>query len=571
MKTPFIASFKYFSCLAIALTLTDFLPNANGTAQNVSGPVILFTDITSGPNSGGEGNNGTYLTIFGTHFGATQGTSSVTINGKVVAQYLSWSDTKIGVQVGHVSSGPIVVSAGGFVSNSDKTFTVRSGHIFYIGPSVDNSAPGSCSSMISANSYSTPWGLTNYASTTESNYNPSKMRTPYTYYSCLALGDTLVFLNGVSYPYFDGRGWHASLTPDNGSTTSSRFMTIMARPGATVQLGGTGWAMSAVRSISKGYNVYSGFTLTGSGANGGEDFSAYDRVVGNTITCPDCWGPAGAVMGGDGFVMYGNAVENISTLNQGGSNKTYHAVYVSGNNIEIAWNKIYNTKAYNGIQIHHDGDSGFYNQSCHDNDIADVNGSGINLSAVDPSSGYIKVFNNIIHHVGVNLASDGGGYDPHSCIAVKGYGSAPAAGTIEIYNNTMYDCSSYLNINPSSNTSCAILDLANQLNVTTNLVNNIVYQPAYTGTAKQNVYICGGGSIGTLSGSNNLWYSARTPGSTAPATRFGIIANPRFISATDYHLQKGSPAIGAGIPFGGLTSDHDAAPRRNPPAIGAYE
>ena len=544
---------------------------SNGVTSASSGPLILYTDVTSGPNSGGERNNGTYLTIFGTHFGATQGTSTVTINGRAVAQYILWSDTKIGVQVGHVSSGPIVVSADGFVSNSDKTFTVRSGHIYYIGSSVDNSAPGSCPAMISRNSYSTPWGLTNYASTTESNYNPSKMRTPYTYYNCMSPGDTLVFLNGVNYPYFDGRGWHASLTPDNGGTTSSLFMTMMARPGATVQLGGTGWAMSAVRSISTGHNVYSGLMLTGSGPNGGEDFSQYDRVVGNTMTCPDCSGPAGAVMGGDGFLMYGNDVDNISTLDPGGSNKTYHAIYVGGNNIEIAWNRIYNTKAYNGIQVHHDGDSGYYNQSYHDNNIADVNGSGINLSTIDPSSGYIKVFNNIIHHVGLNSAGDGGGDDPHSCISVKGYGRATAAGTVEIYNNTMYDCNSYLNLNPSSNASCAILVFANQLNVTTHLVNNIIYQPAYAGTARQNVYICGGGSIGTLSGSNNLWYSERAPRSTAPVTKYGTIANPRFVSATDYHLQSGSPAIGAGIIFGGLTRDFDGTLRPKLPAIGAYE
>jgi hypothetical protein len=102
-------------------------------------------------------------------------------------------------------------------------------------------------------------------------------------------------------------------------------------------------------------------------------------------------------------------------------------------------------------------------------------------------------------------------------------------------------------------------------------VNNIVYQPAYADTAKQNVYICGGGSIGTVSGSNNLWYSERAPRNTAPATSYGTIANPRFDSATDYHLQKGSPAHGAGIVFGGLKSDFDASPRPNPPAIGAYE
>jgi hypothetical protein len=343
----------------------------------------------------------------------------------------------------------------------------------------------------------------------------------------------------------------------------------MARPGATVRLGGTGWATFPIRDHSSGYNVVSGLTLTGSGANGGATFTAHDRIVGNEVTCPDCWGPSGALTGGDGVILYGNTVHDVSTLDPGGSNKTYHAIYVGGNNIEIAWNKIYKTKAYNGIQINHDKFSGFYNQSWHDNDIADVNGSGINLSTIDPSQGYVKIFNNVIHHVGLAMAPDSSG--PHSCLAIKGYGSATASGTVEIYNNTMVDCSSYLNTNPSDNFSCAVLVLAKQLNVTTRLVNNIVYQPAYIGTAKQNVYICGGGSIGTVSGSNNLWYSERAPRNTAPATSYGTIANPRFVSTTDYHLQKGSPAIGAGIPFEGLTRDSNEAPRPNPPAIGAYE
>ena len=275
---------------------------------------------------------------------------------------------------------------------------------------------------------------------------------------------------------------------------------------------------------------------------GGAIFAAYDRVVGNEVTCPDCWGPSGALaVGGDGLILYGNIVHDVSTLLPGGSNKTYHAVYVGGSNIEIAWNRIYNTKAYNGVQIHHDNWSGFYNVSIHDNDIADVNGSGINLSAIDPSSGYIKVYNNVIHHVGLAMAPDSPG--PHSCLAIKGLGGATAAGTVEIYNNTMVDCSSYLNTNPSDNSSCAILVPGKPLNVTTRLVNNIVYQRAYAGTAKQNVYICGGGSIGTISGSNNLWYSERAPRNTAPATSYGTIANPRFVSSTDFHLQNGSPAI----------------------------
>jgi hypothetical protein len=344
----------------------------------------------------------------------------------------------------------------------------------------------------------------------------------------------------------------------------------MARPGAMVRLGGTGWANFSIRDHSDGYNVISGFTLTGSGVSGGTILAPHDRVVGNEVTCPDCWGPSGALAGGgDGINLYGNTVHDVSTLLPGGSNKTYHAIYVGGNDIEIAWNRIYNTKAYNGIQINHDNSSGFYNLSWHDNDIADVNGSGINLSTVDPASGYIKIYNNIIHHVGLAMAPDSPG--PHSCLSIKGYGTATGIGKIEIYNNTMVDCSSYLNINPGDNSSCAVLVLAKQFNVTTMLVNNIVYQPAYAGTAKQNVFICGGGSIGAVSGANNLWFSERPPRSTGPATSYGAIANPRFVSSTDYHLQRGSPATGAGIPYNSLTSDYDLLQRSNPPTIGAYE
>jgi len=62
---------------------------SKGTTSTSSDPLILYTDITSGPNSGGERNDGSYLTIFGTHFGATRGISTVTINGRAVAQYRS--------------------------------------------------------------------------------------------------------------------------------------------------------------------------------------------------------------------------------------------------------------------------------------------------------------------------------------------------------------------------------------------------------------------------------------------------------------------------------------------------
>ncbi len=581
--------------MAFVVVILAFLVAAPAFA---SAPVCMYQDVQSGPATGGEGGNGIYLNIYGLNFGASQGSSTVTVNGTPVAQYIYWGADptgdrqQIGVQIasGTTGTGQIVVTTpGGTCSNL--TFTVRTGHIWFIGPSVDTSAPGNCSTLEAANSYSTPWGLTNYASTTESNYNPSTMRTPYTYYSCISPGDTLVFLNGVNYPYFDGRGWHAALTPDKPGTTSSTFITIMARPGATATLGGEGWANDGIRNTgTPTYTVYSGLTVIGSGSNSGSGFvpDNYDRFVGNTFMCPSCDGQSAAMTGVTGDVALGNVVTNVSndkSVLPHGSDKEYHAAYFEGNNLEFGWNRIYNTAAYNGFQINQDGSTGFYNFSVHDNDIADVNGSGINLSDIDPSSGYVQVYNNIIHHTGVSVASDGGSGDPHNCIAVKGYGSSTGAGTAEIYNNSMFDCSSYLN-SENSSADCAILIYNNQTNVTTNLVNNIIYQPAYSSTSTQNVFICGGGAVGTLAGSNNIWYSAATPGSTAYATAVGTIENPLYVNATDgawtnYELQTSSPAISAGIAVGPvelegttitfLTWDFDKTIRPSLPSIGALE
>src|SRR5262245_2703868 len=71
-------------------------------------PAIFYTDLAKGPNTGGDGNLGAYVTIFGAGFGSTQGT--VTIGGGAAASYKSWSDTKIVVQLGsNAASGSIVV------------------------------------------------------------------------------------------------------------------------------------------------------------------------------------------------------------------------------------------------------------------------------------------------------------------------------------------------------------------------------------------------------------------------------------------------------------------------------
>ena len=50
-------------------------------------PSIFFSDLESGPNTGGQNNKGVWVTIWGKGFGATQGTPTVTVGGGAVDNY----------------------------------------------------------------------------------------------------------------------------------------------------------------------------------------------------------------------------------------------------------------------------------------------------------------------------------------------------------------------------------------------------------------------------------------------------------------------------------------------------
>jgi hypothetical protein len=314
------------------------------------------------------------------------------------------------------------------------------------------------------------------------------------------------------------------------------------------------------------------------------------RAVNNTILCANCGGSSGAITGGQetdtntGLEILGNYVTGASCAVAGGvSNKQYHSMYFGGNGIEVGWNKIANVCTYNGLQINYGGDDaiGFGGLTIHDNDIEGVNGSGINLSTVDSTQGAINVYNNIIHHTGIQPASDGGYF--FSCISFPGEAPSAGASTVNVYNNTMYDCSSYLNSDPNAG-ACVIsmtYETA-QTNLTINLKNNIFAAPAYTYAGSVNPYICYAGSSThpSVTGSNNIFYSATTPGTTAPAsglTSLAIPTNPLFTSTatpsawTNLVLQSTSPALGAGVSFGSLTTDFTGGARASPPSIGACE
>jgi len=109
LSNPFGATAGTPSCYSMYFLLTAVL----------NMPTITSLSTTSGPV-------GTGVTITGTNFGATQGTSTVTFNG-TIATVTSWSATSLVTTVPTgATSGNVVVTVGGVASNG-VSFTVGSG------------------------------------------------------------------------------------------------------------------------------------------------------------------------------------------------------------------------------------------------------------------------------------------------------------------------------------------------------------------------------------------------------------------------------------------------------------
>ena len=115
--------------LAVLLITAAFCCSAFAQALP---PRIFFSDLESGPATGGQNNAGAWVTIWGKGFGATRGTSIITVGGHAVAGYPIWSDTKVSFQLGrYARTGDIVVyDRANKLQNNRKTFTVRAGKIY---------------------------------------------------------------------------------------------------------------------------------------------------------------------------------------------------------------------------------------------------------------------------------------------------------------------------------------------------------------------------------------------------------------------------------------------------------
>ncbi len=259
-------------------------------AQAQSGPKIFFSDLESGPNTGGENSKGAYVTIWGKGFGATQGSSSVTIGGGLAGNYPTWSDGKITFQLGAAAAtGNIVVNVGGATSNG-VPFTVRAGNIFFVATTGSDSNPGT---------FASPWNTIVKAK------------------NSMSPGDISYIENGVSQTTQDNFTAYLSMDKNgsNNSGTASAPLAIVAYPNATATIGVAGGLAYGVRTPNIGthedYWVFSQMHIIG-GTQAMDLGGTGWRIVGNEMQCPGADNQVGCfeMSNGNQVKFYGNEVHN---------------------------------------------------------------------------------------------------------------------------------------------------------------------------------------------------------------------------------------------------------------------
>ncbi|HZU32780.1 MAG TPA: choice-of-anchor Q domain-containing protein [Candidatus Angelobacter sp.] len=533
---------KMYPWIAVALLFSAFSLRAQ-----VQQPQIFFSDIESGPSTGGQNGNGAFVTIWGKGFGAAQGTSSVTVGGVTAAAYPVWSDGKISFQLGASSvTGNIVVNVAGSGASNGLAFTVRAGKIFFV---------STTGSDTNAGSFSAPWKTIVKAKNT------------------IAAGDIAYMENGVAQTTEDN--FTAYLSMDNNGASNSGTATapkaLVAYPGATVTVGVAGGLHYGIRtpniSAHEDYWVISQLHIIG-GTQAMDLGGVGWRIIGNDMQCPGADDEVGCFEMSEGTQtrFYGNEIHNAG-INPT-SSKFYHAVYFStdSNHIDVGWNHIHDNFTCRALQFHSSplcsptcgaGDTTGFNQfdlHVHDNLIHGDNCNGINFATVDPSKGTVEAYNNVIYNVGrMDPLQLGAAF---SCIYVAGItnNGAEGTGTVQIFNNTLSDCAANNSSNAQGSRGAFGVG-GGPATLLMNLRNNVAYQNA------GEIYV--DGATAQIKGDHNLWFGV---GAAPTQTTNNLSVDPLFVNraGADFHLTSTSPAKDAGVtmlPSNSFTANLGTTPK----------
>jgi hypothetical protein len=523
-------------------------------------PLVLYTDIASGPNSGGENGNGAYLCVFGKNFaGNGLGTQTkVTIGGAEVASYRLLGASKArpdiqeicvqlgpltGVQVG--TPLPVQVSVDGVSSNSDVMFTINPGRMLF----VDNVHGNDASAVLG--DITKPYRHVQTSDTSQAAYG------------AMQAGDIIV-MRGTGTTWTD-RGddtyFIKFINKDGTAPTGSAGtgpLTLMAYPGEDVFIDAEMPQKGAISGIDTTGGFTGGHFVTiadlrvKSGGNAGviavQVAGDNWRIVGNDLSAATATNTAlaGGINGNaTNSFWYGNYIHDIA----GGAAQENHGIYVDGDgSYDIAYNHIANVSGGNGFQIFADETDTANHVHFHHNLVHGVSKHGLNVA--DGSQNDIEIWNNIVY----DTAYSGLRFDSESLHSAK------------IYNNTFYGVD-------AAGTNGNYAAMSNDAGVPNDAfdIRNNIFEPV-NGKPDSGGSVGFGGTIGIVD--SNLWF-----GGTGSVNFDGhpVSGNPAFASApSDFHLTTASAAIdmGSAAVITLVTNDYDAAVPRPIGAsvdIGAYE
>lgn len=496
-------------------------------------PVIFFSDLTSGPNTGGENGQGAFVTIWGKNFGRQTERASISVGDNAVASYQLWSDEKITFQLGNkAKSGDIVVSTGDRISNGIP-FVIRGGAIFFVAPDGDDQRGDG--------SRARPW------------------RTLLQVKHVVRPGDIVYLLDGFTHTERDDYDAYLNLDV-NGK--EGLPIALVAYPGAYVSIGGPDlrrclhdWIQGAPEDNHSKHWIISQLHLTSSGRVVvlGEGY----RIVGNTITAPQGNGATGVIAGrGPDAQILGNTIIDVGDKH---TSKLYHNIYINNDrkdtsvfNIEIAWNTIYRTFANRGIQVYADPHKGYIQDVfIHDNLIHHTRGNAINIGK--HTRGTITIFNNIVYKAGLGPDFEDGISDYSGVLIAP----EPEA-VVYFFHNLVYDCG--YSYRPGGS------GLLAYRSGTLYAINNIF--------AGHGNVIAPGTGIPLPGRYGNLFHGRLQPQSWDTTA---VYEDPFFVDIKqfDFHLKKGSPAIDKGralkTPVGKRDYDGNPRPQGAGFDIGPYE
>ena len=570
------------ACILVAALLTPATSAHGQSLPARPAPRVVFTDVASGPLSGGEHNKGAFLSIFGKHFGQPSGLGSSTrvfIGRHEVDNYRSLGRARgrpdlqqISVQVGALGNPKpgeklaIEVVVDGVPSNTDVTFVANPGRIFFVSPAGDD-AKGRPDDV--AHPYRTVQraGVNNSAADTPgcAPHDGDQPVAAAGVWGLVGPGDTIVMRGGrwtdIGRDAFFLRAQNKSGSAPTGAKGSGPIA-IVGYPGEQVlidrpntlgdgqpgggissadtarqRLGCGAWITVANLSIETG--LVDGPVNTQAAAV--NPAGSHWRVVNNELTAAGCRlnsrCRAGGVAGsGRGNLWIGNHVHDIEDRPDCCTSLENHGFYVEGDgSYEIAYNLIERIGGGNGVQTFASvgPTPSVRDVDIHHNLIRDVAKHGINIA--DGSTAGIRIFANIVQR---------------SAQAALRLNSGSLVGA-RVEHNTFVGT-----------------DLGQQGSPRAALMNDAVIR-ADAVTVRNNIIVPGrrerlfvGGSVGfdVASGAldHNLWFDGR---GDIPA-RHKIVEDPGFVD--ELHLRAASPARRSGVPRGApIQHDYDLNPSRD--------